>query len=210
MKVHNEKKSNWKPVLKVYDEDGKVLGKSDIASTEYSISYLPENNTDKTLKVGDMLDLTKDKNKILPIGTKIKIHVDLKGNYANSVEGEYRIIAPGYDISKAIIRIESQPYTGEEITITEQSQFVKGKVYLKRNGGNEELILGRDIEVVAGSYRNNIQKGTAKVTFKGKEGSLYGGTKTVTFKIGQRSVMEAWKPVFALLSNIICWFCVKS
>ena len=47
-----------------------------------------------------------------------------------------------------------------------------------------ELEYGKDFEIVEGSYRNNLKKGTASVTLRGL--GEYGGTKTIKFKIGVR------------------------
>ena len=44
------------------------------------------------------------------------------------------------------------------------------------------------------AYKNNVNKGTATVTLKGID--KYAGEKTVTFKIGQRSVVDSWKELF--------------
>ena len=43
-------------------------------------------------------------------------------------------------------------------------------------------------------------KGTAKVTFRGK--GDYGGEKTVSFKIGQRSIVDYWQGVKNFFSNL--------
>lgn len=47
--------------------------------------------------------------------------------------------------------------------------------------------------VLEGSYINNIRKGTAKVTLRGI--GEYGGLKTVTFKIGAKSVNDWFDPL---------------
>ena len=49
------------------------------------------------------------------------------------------------------------------------------------------------------SYSNNINKGTAKVTFRGI--GEYGGTKTVTFKIGQRNITDYWNGIRNIFSS---------
>ena len=48
------------------------------------------------------------------------------------------------------------------------------------------MTYGENADFVAVSYVKNVNKGTAKVTFKGV--GSYGGEKTVTFKIIQRNV----------------------
>ena len=59
----------------------------------------------------------------------------------------------------------------------------KNKIYLH---------YGVDFEIVEGSYKNNVAKGTASVTIRGisENGGLYGGTKTIKFKIGKRTLDE--------------------
>ena len=64
-------------------------------------------------------------------------------------------------------------------------------MFIKRGKEKQVLTLGKDFEIVPGSYVKNINKGTAKVTFRGING--YGGTKTVSFKIAERSIADFWK-----------------
>ena len=51
------------------------------------------------------------------------------------------------------------------------------------------------LEVVPGTYVKNVKKGTAKVTVRGK--GLYGGTKTVNFKIERRNIESHWDGLLA-------------
>ena len=62
------------------------------------------------------------------------------------------------------------------------------KAQLKVNKVATDLKYGEDYEIVG--YEKNINKGTAKVTFKGV--GNYGGEKTVTFKIVQKNVVNHW------------------
>jgi hypothetical protein len=68
------------------------------------------------------------------------------------------------------------------------------------NKQKEYLVLGEDFEVVPGSYVKNINKGTAKVAFRGING--YGGTKTVSFKIGQRSISDHWNGIMSFFADM--------
>lgn len=52
-----------------------------------------------------------------------------------------------------------------------------------------------------GSYIHNRDRGTAKVTFRGIND--FGGTKTVSFKIGTRSIEEFWKGIFSKFAGIV-------
>ena len=72
--------------------------------------------------------------------------------------------------------------------------------YITVNKQKEYLVLGKDFEVVPGSYVKNINKGTAKVTFRGI--NEYGGSKTVSFKIGQRSIQEYWNGIFSFFGSM--------
>lgn len=105
-----------------------------------------------------------------------------------------------HDISKATIQINNQTYTGQPVTITDQSRFKPNKVYIKVGNEKKELILGKDIEVVPNSYVKNVNKGTAKVTFRGIND--FGGTKTVSYKIGTRSIADFWKGIFNKMTGL--------
>ncbi|MCR5450159.1 MAG: hypothetical protein K6F23_12290, partial [Solobacterium sp.] len=60
------------------------------------------------------------------------------------------------------------------------------------------LELDTHYEIVG--YTNNIKKGTAKVTFRGK--GEYGGEKTVSFKIGQRNISTYWNGIKSFFSDL--------
>lgn len=149
-----------------------------------------------------------EKTDVVPANSVIEITVTGAGDYEAingeaNISGRYRILAKGYDIGKATIQLKTQEYTGEEILITDQSQFVDGKVYLKIDRDNTEVLdLGTDIEVVTGSYVKNVNKGTAKVTFRGKEGTVFGGTRTVSFKIASLDTNGRWGIVGEWLSAL--------
>ena len=52
------------------------------------------------------------------------------------------------------------------------------------------LKAGTDYEIVEGSYKNNLKKGTASVTIRGT--GNYGGTKVVKFTIKSKT-FKWWK-----------------
>ncbi|MGN0306916.1 MAG: hypothetical protein ACI4DN_01740, partial [Lachnospiraceae bacterium] len=187
-KIFSDKKNGWKQSIAVYDADGKKLSTRDYQLLEYKVGSLPAGYN--ALKKGDRLEPTS----VMPIGSEVEVTITMIGNYTGKVTGTYRILEAGYDISKATIRLKPQEYTGQEIEIDGnediENAFLKiGKdvhyLYLKKDGKNEA-----NIRVVEGSYTKNVQKGTASVTFEGI--GRYGGTKTVTFKIGQRSIESFW------------------
>ena len=91
-------------------------------------------------------------------------------------------------------KIANQEYTGSPVMIDE------GDITSIKLGKKEQnLVLGRDYEIV--SYTNNINKGTAKATFQGI--GEYGGTKTVSFKVGQRSLTDYWNGVKSFFSKLM-------
>ncbi|HAE15202.1 MAG TPA: hypothetical protein DCG51_01515, partial [Erysipelotrichaceae bacterium] len=147
----------------------------------------------------------KDLPAVVDPGTVVLVTVTGKGNYTESVSSTYRILETGKDISKAVFKIANQEYTGDAIEITDMSQFTETigskNAYITVNKQKEYLVLGEDFEVVPGSYIKNINKGTAKVTFRGI--NEYGGTKTVSFKIGQRSIQEYWKGLFSFFGSML-------
>ncbi len=180
--VYKKGKYQSTPVLT--DTDGKKLK----AGTDYEKTYE---------YTGNIIDGDAQ------TGAEITVTVTGKGNYTGEVSTTYRILEAGRDISKATFKIANQEYTGSEIHITDMSQFTETNglknAYITVNKQKEYLVLGEDFEVVPGSYVKNINKGTAKVTFRGING--YGGTKTVSFKIGQRSIQDYWNDIFGFFKN---------
>ncbi len=123
-----------------------------------------------------------DKGDIIPAGTVLKVRVTAKegGNYTGTLEGKYRIVQA--DIASASVSVKKQIYTGQPVTL-EKSQItvkVKGK----------ELDESQ-YEIVPGSYKNNVHKGTASVTVRGVNN--YGGTKTVRFTIRAKGFFWWWR-----------------
>ena len=97
------------------------------------------------------------------------------------------------NISKLTFKITNQEYTGSPVTIDE------GDITSIKLGKKvQELVFGTDYEIV--SYSNNINKGTAKVTFRGI--GEFGGVKTVSFKIGQRSIVDYWNGVRSIFQKL--------
>ncbi len=190
-KTASTKKNGYRQTFKVYDADGKALGSGDYDTKNVSYTLIQMENADGTVtERNDALD----KNSIVPAGAVIQITVQGKGAYeGGTATGTYRILEGGHDISKAVIQIKNQSYTGRPVRITGQEQFKEGKVYIKIGKTSRVLTLGEDIEVVPDSYVKNINKGTAKVTFCGI--NEFGGTKTVSYKIGVRSIGDFWKGI---------------
>ena len=176
-KVYSSKANAWKsaPVLK--DTDGKALK----AGTDYEKRIVYTTEADEEL------------TGVIPAGTIVKVTVTGKGNYTGTVSTTYRILETGKDISKLTFKIANQEYTGSPVTIDE------GDITSIKLGKKvQELVFGTDY--IIESYSNNVNKGTAKVTFRGI--GEYGGTRTVSFKIGQRSIVDYWNGIRKLFGNL--------
>lgn len=143
-----------------------------------------------------------------PAGSRIRVEIAAKGNYSGNISAVYRIIEKDRDISKAKIQLKNQEYTGKPIQITDISQFQtdkSGKLVcsIKDGASTKTLTFGSsaaegvDFIVVPGSYENNTNKGTAKVTFQGV--GQYGGYKTVTFTIGAKSIGTIWEGIWKMI-----------
>lgn len=199
-KVVSSKPNGYRQSFKVYDSDGVALGSSDydVNSVVYTLKETQENGT-TTVK-----NAILDKTSVVSENSTIEIKIVGKGNYdGGEASGTYRILESGHDISKATIEIQDQEYTGKEVLITEQDQFKANRVFIKIGTETKELLLGKDIQVVPGSYVKNIEKGTAKVTFAGI--NAFGGTKTVSFKIGARPIEAFWRVVQKTVSQMLSY-----
>ena len=176
--IYSRKADICKPKVQITDTDGKKLK----AGTDYDkkiiCTYKEETEVTRggkkvTVSANDPVN-AKD---IIPLYTGIIATAKGKGNYAGSeVSAVFRFVS--VDISKAEVKIANQYYTGKPVTITNKDIL---SVTL------EEASLNKDnIEIVPGSYVNNINKGTAKVTVRGT--GDYGGMRIVSFKISPRPV----------------------
>ena len=160
-KAYSAKKNGWKSAVTVEDANGKKL----VAGTDY------EKDVVYTYADGQPVSA----NDTPQAGTVIKVTVTGKGYYTGTVTAEYRIVSASID--KAKVTIPAQGYTGKPVTLSKDDITVKvGTVVLGAD----------DYEIV--SYSNNVAKGNATVVLKGV--GNYGGTKTVTFKIVQKSFAE--------------------
>ena len=118
-------------------------------------------------------EVQKADTNLIPVKTTINATVSLKGNYSDTISQTFRIVKG--DLSKAKVSIRVQYYTGMPLTLLDEDIVVKiGSSVLKKDV---------DYEIV--SYNNNKDKGTASVIIKGI--GEYGGNKTASFKIVQRS-----------------------
>ena len=128
-------------------------------------------------------DAMYDATEALTAETTIYVSVEAKDT-VNLKEGSATPRAPftvGKDISKAKFTVKKgvvKSYTGEAVTLSDDDLEVTLK-------GESNLVMGRDYEVAA--YTNNINKGTATAVIRGI--GNYSGTKTVKFKITQKSMV---------------------
>lgn len=180
--VAKNRANTCRPVIKLTD-NGVALR----AGTDYEtvIEYTYENDT-KVKQIVNRVETeveyvagakvnTAD---IIPAGTEIRATVKGKGFYADSKEVVFRYVAA--NIASAKIVIPSFVYSGKAITLDEN----KIQVTMVVNKKAETLEFGRDFEIIG--YKNNVNKGTAKVTIRGL--GNYGGTKEVTFKIVSKTL----------------------
>ena len=166
-----------KPVLT--DADGKVLSQGkDYTAPVYTIA----GENDETITLGK-------KDKVETVGTVVTVTVKGLGAYGADAEEEmsatYVITEKNFGSVK--VSSISKPYTGSKVTLTEADFYNEdgtSKVTIGSGKNKVELKYGVDFEIVEGSYKNNVKKGTASVTLRGK--GTYGGTKTIKFKVGTR------------------------
>ena len=158
--------------INVVDVDGKKLvAKKDYDDKRIEYKYTvngEEKSFDKNSVIGD-----------LPEGTILSVTIHGINGYKDAVKtAEYRVVKN--TVKSAKVTIPTQTYTGNEVTL--DSAIAEGKVTVTVSGKPATF------EIVEGSYLNNVKKGTAKVTIHGT--GDFGGYKTVSFKIGQRSLID--------------------
>lgn len=117
------------------------------------------------------------------MGDTIKVTVKAKegGNYKGTVSTTFRVIGNDKSLSKAVIKVTNQTYTGSELKPTSTDQSVTVTIKVKENGTTITETLKEHVDYEIIGYAKNINKGTAKITIHGI--GTYGGTKTGTFKI---------------------------
>lgn len=179
-KAVSDKKGGYISKVVIIDADGKTLKEG----TDYSAPvYTMLNEKNETVV------LTKEDT--APVGSVITVSVAGMGAYEDAtgkvLTATYRITAK--DFTKAKVQGIQKKYTGKKVELT-ANDFLNEDGTSKVTVGGESLAYGKDFEVVPGSYKNNLKKGTATVTIRGL--GEYGGTKTVKFKIGARSLWLWW------------------
>ncbi len=166
-KAYQQRANIYKTKVQVFDLNGKAL----TAGTDYAkdVYYTYENGS----KAGQPV-LSTD---IIPVGTVIGVDVRVANPrcYQGKVHGTYRIVQA--NISGAKVSVSPQEYTGRSIRPS------KKQIQVTLNG---VLLRNEDYEIVG--YENNVKQGNAKMTIRGV--GSYGGTKTVTFKIKKKGILN--------------------
>lgn len=148
-----------------------VTGKKLAAGTDY------EKTMEYTYEEGDEAGNRIDKKAVLDAHTKIRVTVMGKGKYTGTISEVYEIIPAS--VSSAAVKVKDQIYTGAECLPDKNDVTVKiGKI---------TLTPGTDYEIMAdGTDITNVGTRSFKIVGKGDN---YGGTKTVKFKIKQKSFL---------------------
>ena len=148
-----------------YDTDGAVL-----APDQYEVT-IKDGKTTKTLEIGK--DFTVDFYDNEAVGTA-EMLISGTGDYIGDKVVTYQITGTKLTASNVRInRLDStRTYIGSAIT--------QNQVELTLKGQTDALVRNKDYTV---SYTNNVKKGTATITFTGKEEAGYTGSIKKTFKI---------------------------
>jgi len=178
-KVYKDKVGNYKIVPKLMDLDGKLLSAGkDFDKNSITYAYEKdatlENGTSR--KAGDTVEDTDIPRAGTPI--RVTLTCGTGGNYTGTFTGVYHIVKS--DIKSAKVTIPNQTYTGKEIILD------KSQITVTLSG---TTLKPEDYDIIL--YTDNVKKGKASVTIKGK--GNYGGTKTVKFNIGAKGFLWWWK-----------------
>ena len=178
-KIYKNKANIYKITPKLMDLDGKLLSAGKDFDKK-SITYVYENDVVLENGVSKKAGSEVEKTDIIPADTQIRITLNCGNgsNYTGTFTGTYRITKA--DIKSAKVIIPKQVYTGNEITLD------KSQITVKLSG---VTLKPDDYEIIR--YADNVKKGNASVTIKGK--GNYGGVKTVKFTIGAKGFLWWWR-----------------
>jgi len=164
----NASKSFVAPIL-IEKSTGTVLK----AGTDYDKNFVYKEQ-------GESQEILKTDAPI-PAGTTITVTVTGKGNYsADTITAEYKVIKAEYNIASYKGTVDTQLYTGEAITLTNDQIEVK-KVVKKVSS----IVASDQFEILTDTYTNNEKCGTASVYIRGTGDGTnsMAGLLKVTFKI---------------------------
>lgn len=196
--VYNSKAGKFaiKPVVK--DKNGATLKYKKDYSASFSYYEVTVNSSGS-----ESISSLNVKKSAPEAGTRIRVRISGIGGYTGYASADYYVINADKDFTKAKIKITDQAYTGQNIEITDASQFsqltdAKGNALIFTPADDTDK---DDFEVVG--YVNNKNKGKAQVILKGTGDGVtgYSGTQTVTFNIGTRSLLDFWKGWFSKSSD---------
>ena len=160
---YKNRNGNYVPAITITDSTtGKKLAKN----TDYSGSFTYEI---WDAAAGDYVSFTGKKVETSEDNIRMRVTISAKGSYSGEASVEYEI-CPKSIASVKVEKIPNQEYTG---------QAIAPKLTITDNGADLTEGIHYTVE-----YTNNIKKGTATVTIRGK--GQYGGSKTVKFKITSR------------------------
>ena len=103
------------------------------------------------------------------------------GAYSGSKSAAFQIKGAALKSGSVIVSPENKTFTGKAITQNEIPLIYKGE------DGDRQLIYGVDYMI---SYKKNINKGTATMTFKAIDGSPYSGSFSKSFKIEAANIAD--------------------
>lgn len=161
---YSTKKNAWKSPVTITDINGKKLK----AGTDYDKNVIYR-------YCGMTEGLVPQAGSIVYV-TAVGIN-----NYAgSSITGSYRIFDT--NISKLVVKIDTQEYTGKEIELSADDIHV----YANKTDAKKGIEMTEPCYEITG-YSRNQKAGTAKVTLRGI--GSYGGTKTYSFKIKKKDYL---------------------
>lgn len=171
--VYTGKNGNYKTKITLTDTDGKALKEK----TDYTVKYFNGTTGEEIVNTKTKLDETD----------LIRAEITGTGNYTGTVTKTCGFITKTQDISKATIKIVPQEYTGKAIILD------KGDITATiKDASNKTVPIELGTHFKVHHYENNVNKGTAKAVLVGIPENGMGGTKTVSFKINQRSLETNW------------------
>ncbi|MCR5268930.1 MAG: InlB B-repeat-containing protein [Lachnospiraceae bacterium] len=171
--VYTDKPGNWKSKITLAGPDGKSLK----AKTDYD-----EATIRFTKDAAGEIEI--DPNERLIAGETVYVKVNAIGtSYTGIATGSYRIVAK--DIGKLTATVDAKTFTGKAVKLDPDDITWK-------SGGKPV----DDVEIMIdeSSYKNNVAKGTASVVVRGT--GNYGGSKTISFKIGANGFKWWWNSLF--------------
>ena len=165
-----------KTKIYVYDLNGKALSTSDYSKISWQIDPGGKGN-----------DADRQKGIAQP-GDTVKVVIRGKGKYYGTISGTFKILDnPAYSLSGATVSFKTggrAKYDPQKNAFEYRGKAVepdKGNlsIGMTTEDGRTVYLTGSDYEIV--NYENNLNKGTAKLTLRGK--GRYAGLKVVSFKI---------------------------